>query len=300
MKEIKAFSGSEIHGMNEVLSISDYYAPDTRLFWAFCERQDLPFSVDALEEWVRGMKYDGYAAATIRRRFYAIKTRLRLLVDLAPYQHEDQRILDRYELERRCRQIPIPNRKAFAVKPTKFFSLEEIRTLIQKTDARTALIVEFLYSTGLRISEMCSIRKRQIRQDSERVFAIRVFGKGNKERVVFINSGLRRRIEDVFHGHDFLFESERHTRLDIRNVWKKIVQEGERILGRHLTPHCLRHSFVAHKIRETGKLTGVSLYLGHSDISITLGEYNNEFLSPEELASGLWGDRGRKRAQESR
>ncbi len=287
---------AEIEGFDEVkilLGMKDHYVSDTRLFLSYCTSQDLKIDVDALEEWIKYLRYNGYAAATIRKRFYAIKGRLRFLLEHRPFNTEDERALSLYELERRSHDMNIPKRATFAIKPTKFFTKEEIRTLIREADPRTGMMIEFLYTTGVRIAEMVFIRKRNIRQESRTVYSIRIFGKGSKERFVFINTGLRRRIEDVFHGKEWLFETKKETPYDEKNVWRSVRKAGMEILERNLTPHCLRHSFTAHKIRETGKITGVSLYLGHSDISTTLGEYNYELLNPIELGSGLWGDKGK-------
>lgn len=277
-----------------LLSITDYYRSDTRIFVAWCDSQGLPYNVESLEGWIAEQRYNGYSSATVRRRFYAIKTRLRLLIHRQNIT-EDDRALELYNLERRCREIKLPKKAAFSVKPTKFFTLDELRKLIKQSPPRVGMWIEFLYTTGMRIDEACKIQLRNVREESKNVYSIRITGKGGKERIVYINSGLRRRLRDTFHGKRWLFETRNGTGFDERNVWRMLRKSGEEILGRVLTPHCLRHSFTAHKIRETGKITGVSLYLGHSDISTTLGEYNNELLHPEEIMEGgLWGARGAK------
>ncbi len=285
---------AEFDGMKFQEGFQDQYVTDSRLFCAFVAGQDLPLSAESLKDWIEDLRFQGYAAATIRRRYYAIRKRLRIMYQTMPFPDEDARSVALYELERKCREIKVPRRATFAVKPTKFFSIEELRKLIRESDQKTAMIIEMLYTTGIRIAELVTIRKRNMRQESRSVYSIRVTGKGGKERIVFINTGLRRRIQDAFHGRDWLIETRTGTPYDPRNVWRMLRQAGQDVLGRVLTPHCLRHSFVAHKIRQTGKITGVSLYLGHSDISTTLGEYNNELLHPEELSSGLWGGRGEK------
>jgi len=285
----------EIEGYDErkiLNEIQDHYTSDTSLFLDFCLSQELPLDVDSMETWLKYLRFQGYAAASIKKRFYAIKGRLKFLLENKPFETEDERAIALYNLERKCRAMNVPRRATFAIKPTKFFSKDEIRQLITEADPRTGMMIEFLYTTGARVTEMTGIRKRNMRQESPSVYSIRLFGKGSKERFVFINTGLRRRIQDVFHGKEWLFETSNKTRYSARNVWRMFQEAGSSILERNLTPHCLRHSFTAHKIRETGKITAVSLYLGHSDIATTLGEYNYELLHPEELSNGLWGNRG--------
>lgn len=274
--------------------MQDNYTSDTRLFLNFCISQGLPLNAESLDEWLKYLKFNGYAAATIKKRFYAIKGRLKFILEHRPFESEDERAIALYNLERRSREMNVPRRATFAIKPTKFFSKDEIRRLIREAEPRTGMMIEFLYTTGVRIAEMVGIRKRHLRQESPTVYSIRIFGKGSKERFVFINTGLRRRIQDVFHGNEWLFETRKGTPYSEKNAWRMLKKAGDEILERNLTPHCLRHSFTAHKIRETGKITGVSLYLGHSDISTTLGEYNYELLHPEELGNGLWGGKGKQ------
>lgn len=282
--------------------IKDHYTSDTTLFMSWCDSQDLPYDLDSLSLWIDELRYRGYASATIRRRFYAIKTRLRLLIQ-AGDNSEDEKALALYNIERRSREVKLPKRATFAVKQTKFFTLDEIKKVITEAPPRVALWIEFLYITGLRIDEACKIRIRNLQQESPKIYSIRVTGKGRKERIVFINSGLRRRLRETFRGNEWLLETSKGSMYDEKNVWRMLRRAGSETLGRVLTPHCLRHSFTAHRIRETGKITGVSLYLGHADISTTLGEYNNELLHPEEIIGGLWGDKGRtarsKNAEES-
>lgn len=293
MEDKKDFSEHDF-----ILGIHDNYKSDTRLFVNYCITQDLPLNIESLDDWIQYLRYNGYSASTIKKRFYAIKTRLRLVLQTKVFENEDARTLELYNLERKSRAMKVPRRATFNVKPTKFFTENEIKELIQKSEQKTAVMIEFLYTTGVRIAEMVNIRKRSVRQESPVVYSIRILGKGSKERIVFINSGLRRRIQDSFSGDEWLFETSTNTPYDERNVWRKLRTAGKKVLGKILTPHCLRHSFTAHKIRSTGKITGVSLYLGHSDIATTLGEYNNELLNPEELTNGLWGDRGRKKNAE--
>lgn len=276
-----------------LLGFDDAYTTDVRYFVAWCDGQGLPYTMESLAGLVDEMVYRGYATASIRRRFYGIKKRLRQLIEVTPYEDEDQRAIALYTLELRSRETKLPRKVSPAVKPMKFFTVEEIQQLVKESKPRTSLWIEFLYLTGLRISEAVNIRLKHLRQQSHAVYSVRVLGKGKRERTVYINSGLRRRIREAFEGEEYLFENQEQRKYSANLVWKMLRKAGEDVLGRVLTPHCLRHSFTSHRIKATGKLTGTSLYLGHSDISTTLGEYNNELLDIDEVVHSLWGDRGR-------
>lgn len=276
-----------------LLGLNDAYKSDTKQFVIWCDSQELPYSADSLVEWIGYLVYSGYLNNTVRRRFYAVRDRLKKMIELQGYP-EEERLLKRYALDLKCQEIQLPKRSALAVKKTKYFTQEEIKQLVKESKPRTSLWIEFLYVTGLRIAEACNIHLRHVRQETRKIYAVRVLGKGRKERIVYINSGLRRRIRETFDGKTYLFENTAGSKYTEKRVWELLRKEGEKILGRHLTPHCLRHSFATHRIKQTGMITGVSMYLGHADISTTLGEYNSELLDPEFLANGLWGDRGRR------
>ena len=148
---------------------------------------------------------------------------------------------------------------------------------------RDRAILETLYATGMRVSELSAARISDITLDA---MEMRVLGKGSRERVVLLNQGAtdclkryleaRARVErkepeiPVNAGEDPLFVSRQSTPLSTRSV-HRIVLKYARLAGltKLITPHTLRHSFATHLLEGGADLRVVQDLLGHSSISTT-------------------------------
>ncbi len=151
---------------------------------------------------------------------------------------------------------------------------------------RDRAILESLYATGMRVSELSAARVGDLNLDS---MEMRVLGKGSRERVVLLNQGatdcLRRYLENraisekngsqppelTIPGADEpLFVSRQATPLSTRSV-HRIVLKYARLAGltKLITPHTLRHSFATHLLEGGADLRVVQDLLGHSSISTT-------------------------------
>ena len=142
-------------------------------------------------------------------------------------------------------------------------------------DHRDRAILELLYSSGLRLSELCSLDPKSL---DLRSGSLRVTGKGDKTRdlpigekaVDAINSWLKVRQEKLADGETALFVNQRGKRISPRTVQLRLktlsVQQG---LISHVNPHMLRHSFASHLLESSGDLRAVQELLGHSNISTT-------------------------------
>lgn len=143
---------------------------------------------------------------------------------------------------------------------------------------RDRAVLEVLYATGIRVSELLGLRQSDVRE-SEGV--IRVFGKGSKERLVPIGASAlrwigryRRECRALLHhrggGQDALFLNIRGLPLTRMAIWK-IVQTYSRKAGvaKEVHPHTFRHSFATHLLEGGADLRAVQEMLGHSDISTT-------------------------------
>ncbi|MCK5050812.1 MAG: tyrosine-type recombinase/integrase [Candidatus Cloacimonetes bacterium] len=136
----------------------------------------------------------------------------------------------------------------------------------------TSLIIEFLFKTGCRISELINVRNMDINVDEQ--VRIKLMGKGSKQRTVFIDQKLYTRIRGQFQGLHYLFENSRHHKLDRSNLYREITNAGERILGRKIHPHLLRHSTANYLLKDCSMSPKfVALYMGHSDPAITQSMY---------------------------
>ncbi len=138
---------------------------------------------------------------------------------------------------------------------------------------RDRAIVELMYSTGARVSEVVAIDLDEV-DDSG---LIRVRGKGSKERVVPIGSFAMRSIQAYLvrsrpalnqSGETALFLNKRGSRLSRQSIWDLVQRSGEAI-GLDVSPHALRHSFATHLIEGGADVRVVQELLGHASVATT-------------------------------
>ncbi len=166
-----------------------------------------------------------------------------------------------------------------------YLKLEEVERLLEQPDSSTALglrnraMLEVLYSTGLRVSELIGL---QVADLDAKVGCVRCIGKGDKERIVPVGRKALHVVEKYLSesrpnllgksrsGGTSLFVNRRGGPLSRVGVWKILSAYGRRAgLRVALTPHMLRHSFATHLLERGADLRSVQLMLGHADISTT-------------------------------
>lgn len=145
----------------------------------------------------------------------------------------------------------------------------------RKQSVRNATVIELLFSTGIRISELCNIKVKDIDMQAR---LLKIFGKGSKERIIYIGNDNVIKIlnnymnlyKEEIKTSEFLFLNKFNDRLSeqaVRIFLKKIEQElGENV---HITPHMFRHTFATMLLEKDVDIRYIQKILGHSSISVT-------------------------------
>lgn len=137
---------------------------------------------------------------------------------------------------------------------------------------RDRALLELFYSSGLRLSEVCGLRWRDL--DFEQGL-VSVLGKGSKQRIVPVGSHARSALQEwqqASHGTSaqFVFPGRAGKQISSRAIQLRIKQLATRQgVYKRIHPHLLRHSFASHVLESSGDLRGVQELLGHADISTT-------------------------------
>jgi integrase/recombinase XerD len=164
-----------------------------------------------------------------------------------------------------------------------FLSVEEVDRLLRQPDTSNATglrdksMIEVMYSTGLRVSELCNLRVADVQMDPG---SLRCVGKGNKERLMPIGRSALKVLDEYLREarpklagdrvSPSVFLKQRGHRMDRITFWKILSEYGRKAgLRKSLTPHMLRHSFATHLLDRGADLRSVQIMLGHSDISTT-------------------------------
>lgn len=168
----------------------------------------------------------------------------------------------------------------------KSLSEEDVEALLEAADTNTAIgmrdrcMLEVLYATGLRVTELVSFRLSQL---SMRQGVIRVTGKGDKERLVplgeealdwlevYLKDARIEMIEQAGKGvSDMVFLSNRGQQMTRQTFWHRLKQLAQLAgLSAQLSPHTLRHAFATHLLNHGADLRALQMLLGHADISTT-------------------------------
>lgn len=164
-------------------------------------------------------------------------------------------------------------------------SLNDVEKLIEISDTTTTLglrdraILELMYATGLRISELIDLKMNQLHLTMS---LIQTLGKGDKERIIPISDTAKEWLElyidtsrevlltKTSKDQPYVFLNSRGGQLSRQGLWKKIKQLVQKAgIKESVTPHTLRHSFATHLLENGANLRVVQELLGHADISTT-------------------------------
>ena len=257
--------------------LSDNYQLSTRasleLFakWATDKKRAATWSEvtpEAIGDFLGWRKKGGASAATIKLHAVALRILFRFLVQRKMLERDPTEFLGVPKIERYLPET---------------LSEPEIASLLAAAGGKTPLeirdraILELLYASGLRVSELCGARLENL--DLEQGF-IRVIGKGNKQRLVPVGSGARKALARYLEAGrpelvgkktgGEIFLSVNGRKLTNQRIWQLLVALGKRAgLDKAIHPHMLRHSFATHLLQGGADLRIIQELLGHADMSTT-------------------------------
>ncbi len=267
---IAGFENFLIAEGNEISTIHSY-GYDLRQFEKHIYVQKKSFDsiqTGDLRNYVRQLFDLGLSAPSINRKISSIKTFYRYLISSKLIGNNPASEL---ELLKTARKLPMT------------LSIDEVSTIIETADDRTPLgirdraCLELLYASGLRISELLSLKLIDLDLDAE---LIRVTGKGNKQRLVPFGKKAHKAINDYLNSArpailkdrvaPYLILNARGKRMSrmgfLKILRKYVIKSGIR---KRITPHMFRHSFATHLLEGGADLRVVQELLGHADISTT-------------------------------
>lgn len=217
------------------------------------------FTLPRLRNWLAAAVAEGKARSTLARRTASAKAFSTWAVKQGYLRTDEAAKLSSPKVPKHLPKVLDPKEASAAMDNAK--SADELHLV------RDTAMLELLYATGMRVSELTGIDLHDI--DSSRQ-TIRVLGKGNKERIVpfgdaantALNAWLARR-EELAKDPDALFVGTRGKRIDQRQVRRVVEAAGE------VSPHALRHSTATHLLEGGADLRVVQELLGHSSLQTT-------------------------------
>lgn len=158
-----------------------------------------------------------------------------------------------------------------------FLSKEDVRKLLNAiSNWKHRLMIEFLYSSGLRVSELLNMKIKDLELDKNYGYVRN--GKGGKDRLIVLSKIVREKIKNLIEIEELerdniLFKSNRNKKYHMRSI-QKITQNASRKAGlknwKEIHPHTLRHSFATHLIENGYDVTNVQAMLGHKSPETSL------------------------------
>ena len=224
---------------------------------------------EGLRAYIRAIQ-DRYSRPTVARKISAIRTFCRYLRREQLIDEDPSKMVRGPKLARRLPAC---------------LDRDEIARLFLSADGsslgvRDRAIMETLYATGMRVSELCGLKVSDYNPDA---MEMRVLGKGSRERVVLLNRSANAWLQhytsehwarlagrDDMQADDPLFVSREATPLSTRSVHRVVIKHAVKAgITKPITPHTLRHTFATHMLEGGADLRVVQDLLGHSSISTT-------------------------------
>jgi len=244
------------------------YSSDLRKFSEKINKEAESITLEDVYRFIAGLKSQGVKNKTIARNIVSLRN---FFLFLKREEHLKTNIMENFEVPRVEKYLP------------SYLTEDEVNELINAVDIskplgfRDRTMLELLYATGLRVSELVNIKVNDINLDEGYVVCM---GKGRKERIVpFGEEAKKYLIEYLEVARPLLMKEKKHwilfvnrfgngiSRVGFFKNLKKIARNAG--IKKNISPHTLRHSFATHLLNHSADLRIVQELLGHSNISTT-------------------------------
>ncbi|WP_177503883.1 site-specific tyrosine recombinase XerD [Anaerosinus sp.] len=248
------------------------YGRDLKQFQNYMNDLNLEVEKDSnenmIQEYLKSLQTKGRAVSTISRNIAAIKAFYQYLVKENYLENDPSQSLDTPKVEKKLPKI---------------LSVHEVEELLKQPEIKSSgglrdkAMLELLYATGIRVSELIALNISDINLD---MGYVKCYGKGSKNRIVPLGSIAVKAVHDYIikgrmkvvrtYDEPALFINHHGGRLTRQGFWKIIKKYAQEAgITKDITPHTLRHSFATHLLENGADLRSVQEMLGHADISTT-------------------------------
>ena len=245
------------------------YNDDLKSFYKFLNEDNFQvenLNLEHIKNYIIFLTNEGKSILTILRHVSTLKSFYLFLIN----ERKIKCNIDQLDLPKKPQHLPT------------VLSFEEVESLLEQPDMskpsgiRDRAMLEVMYATGLRVSELLTIEKKNLSIEKKQ---IRIFGKGAKERYVPISSFALEylikyinevRNESPYRNSKYIFINKEGKPLSRQAFWQIIKNYALKAgIIENVTPHTLRHCFATHLLENGADLRSVQEMLGHSDISTT-------------------------------
>lgn len=246
------------------------YEIDLDEYKVFLDRKCITnYDVDykTIREYIEYLNKLKYTNSTISRRISALRSFYKYLYKKGKIKYNPMPLINNPKKEK---TLP------------KFLYINEIEELLSEPEntiqgIRDHIVMELLYSTGIRVSELVNIKLNDIDYSNR---TIRIMGKGSKERIVIYGSVCEKVLNNYLNNSRKLIKNSNQTNYLILNLkGKKLTDRSVRdiinkymkktSIQKHISPHTLRHTFATHLLDNGADLKAVQELLGHADLGTT-------------------------------
>lgn len=239
------------------------YRVDLDEFYKFLNNNNIKdVDVNLIREYLKELYNKKYSPSSISRKVSSLKSYFKYLEAENKIKNNPMTLISNPKKEKK-----LPN----------FLNYNDLEKLLNTPDKETEegirdlLILEMLYSTGIRVSELVNIEIKNINYGEHKIL---VLGKGNKERYVYYGTKCQNILNNYLKvrkaNTNYLLVNKHGNKLNERTV-RKIIEETTKKAGInvHVTPHVLRHTYATHMLNEGADLKSVGDLLGHENLSTT-------------------------------